>query len=134
MQFAVLIVDSNSRNAVIFSSARAQRKAFRRRDVRQQSRSFAAWNQSLRHSPNSNRLSLRLCSCRGSNGFGIRCPTTEAANRCRLVARMGRKSVVVTSGEFSGRPSGSRQRPADSERFWRLRAWMMLGKGNQQGA
>ena len=34
----------------------AQRNAFRRRDVRQQSRSFARWNQSLRRSPNSNRL------------------------------------------------------------------------------
>ena len=35
---------------------RAQRNAFRRRDVRLQSRSFARWNQSLRRSPNSNRL------------------------------------------------------------------------------
>ena len=34
----------------------AQRNAFRRRDVRLQSRSFARWNQSLRRSPNSNRL------------------------------------------------------------------------------
>jgi hypothetical protein len=34
----------------------AQRNAFRRRDARQQSRSFARWNQSLRRSPNSNRL------------------------------------------------------------------------------
>ena len=34
----------------------AQRNAFRRRDVRQQSRSFARWNQSLRRSPNSSRL------------------------------------------------------------------------------
>src|SRR4029077_2068591 len=33
-----------------------QRNAFRCRDVRQQSRSFARWNQSLRCSPNSNRL------------------------------------------------------------------------------
>jgi hypothetical protein len=30
--------------------------AFRRRDVRLQSRLFARWNQSLRRSPNSNRL------------------------------------------------------------------------------
>jgi len=35
---------------------RARRNAFRRRDVRQQSRSFARWNQSLKHSPNSNPL------------------------------------------------------------------------------
>jgi hypothetical protein len=35
---------------------RAQQDAFRCRDVRLQSRSFARWNQSLRHSPNSNRL------------------------------------------------------------------------------
>jgi hypothetical protein len=34
----------------------AQRNAFRRRDVRQQSRSFARWDQWLRPSPNSNRL------------------------------------------------------------------------------
>jgi hypothetical protein len=34
----------------------AQRNAFHRRNVRLQSRSFARWNQSLRHSPNSNRL------------------------------------------------------------------------------
>jgi hypothetical protein len=33
----------------------AQRNAFRRRGVRQHSRSFARWNQSLRRSPNSNR-------------------------------------------------------------------------------
>src|SRR4029077_20646611 len=33
----------------------AQRNAFRRRDTRQQSRSFARWKQSLRRSPNSNR-------------------------------------------------------------------------------
>ena len=33
-----------------------QRNAFRRRDVCQQSRLFARWNQSLRRSPNSNRL------------------------------------------------------------------------------
>jgi hypothetical protein len=31
----------------------AQRNASRRRDVRQQSRSFVRWNQSLRRSPNS---------------------------------------------------------------------------------
>jgi hypothetical protein len=30
---------------------RAQRNASRRRDARQQSRSFARWNESLRHSP-----------------------------------------------------------------------------------
>jgi hypothetical protein len=35
---------------------RAQRNAFRRRDARQQPRLFARWNQSLRPSPNSNRL------------------------------------------------------------------------------
>jgi hypothetical protein len=35
---------------------RAQQDAFRRRDARQQSRSFARWNQSLRRSPNFNRL------------------------------------------------------------------------------
>ena len=35
---------------------RAQRNAFRRRDASQQSRSFARQNQSLRRSPNSNRL------------------------------------------------------------------------------
>ena len=34
----------------------AQRTVFRRRDVRQQSTSFARWNQSLRHRPNSTRL------------------------------------------------------------------------------
>ena len=34
----------------------AQRNAFRHRSVRPQSRSFARWNQSLRRSPNSNRL------------------------------------------------------------------------------
>jgi endonuclease/exonuclease/phosphatase family metal-dependent hydrolase len=38
------------------SHPRAQRNAFRRRDARPQSRSFARWNQSLRHSPNSNRF------------------------------------------------------------------------------
>ena len=38
----------------------AQRTAFRRRDARQQSRSFDRWNQSLRRSANSNRLLLRL--------------------------------------------------------------------------
>jgi hypothetical protein len=36
----------------------AQRKASRRLNVRQRSRSFARWNQSPRHSPNS----IRLCS------------------------------------------------------------------------
>ena len=35
---------------------RAQRTAFHRRDARQQSKLFARWNQSLTHSPNSNRL------------------------------------------------------------------------------
>jgi hypothetical protein len=35
---------------------RAQRNAFRCPDARQQSRSFARWNESLRHSPNSTRL------------------------------------------------------------------------------
>jgi len=35
---------------------RARRNAFRRCDVRQQSRSCARWSQSLTHSPNSNRL------------------------------------------------------------------------------
>jgi hypothetical protein len=34
---------------------RAQRTSFRRRGAHQQSRLFARWNQSLRHSPNSNR-------------------------------------------------------------------------------
>jgi hypothetical protein len=38
----------------------AQRTAVHRRDVRQQSRSFARWNQSLRRSPNSNPALLRL--------------------------------------------------------------------------
>jgi hypothetical protein len=38
----------------------AQRNAFRRRGARPQRRSFARWNQSLRRSPNSNRLCLRL--------------------------------------------------------------------------
>src|SRR5438874_8735987 len=42
-----------------FSSA-GQRNAFRRRDEHQQSRSFIRWKQSLRRSPNSIRLSLRL--------------------------------------------------------------------------
>ena len=37
-----------------------QRNAFRRRDVRQQSRLFVRWNESLRRSPNSTRLLLRL--------------------------------------------------------------------------
>jgi hypothetical protein len=37
------------------SSARAT-KLFRRPDARQRSRLFASWDQSLRHSPNSNRL------------------------------------------------------------------------------
>jgi hypothetical protein len=36
---------------------RAQRNAFRRREARPQSRSFARWNESLRRSPNSNRVS-----------------------------------------------------------------------------
>jgi hypothetical protein len=35
---------------------RAQPNAFRRRDARLQSRSFARWNQGLRRGPNSNRL------------------------------------------------------------------------------
>jgi hypothetical protein len=35
---------------------RTHNETLRRRDVRQQSRSFARWNLSLRHSPNSNRL------------------------------------------------------------------------------
>jgi hypothetical protein len=34
-----------------------KRNASRRRDVRQQSKLFALWNQSLRRNPNSNRLS-----------------------------------------------------------------------------
>ena len=38
----------------------SQRNAFRRRNVRQQSRSFARWNQRLRRSPNSSRLCWRL--------------------------------------------------------------------------
>jgi hypothetical protein len=42
------------------SHPHAQRSAFRRRDARLQSRSFARWNQSLRHSPNSNQSLLRL--------------------------------------------------------------------------
>ena len=42
------IADSSSRNAVSFSSA-STTNASRRRDVRRQSRSFARWNQSLRH-------------------------------------------------------------------------------------
>ena len=36
----------------------APRNAFRHRDARQQSRSFARWNQSLRHSPNSSPLGV----------------------------------------------------------------------------
>jgi hypothetical protein len=44
------ITDSNSTNALSFSSARTT-NAFRRRDVRLQSRLFARWNQSLRRSP-----------------------------------------------------------------------------------
>jgi hypothetical protein len=47
---------ADSRNAVSFSS-RAQPNAFHCRDARLQSRLFARENQSLRHSPNSNRLS-----------------------------------------------------------------------------
>ena len=35
---------------------RAQRSAFRCRGGRQQSRSFARWNQSLNYSPNSNQF------------------------------------------------------------------------------
>jgi hypothetical protein len=38
----------------------AQRNAFRPRDARLQSRSFARWKQSLKHSPNSNRLLPRF--------------------------------------------------------------------------
>jgi hypothetical protein len=38
----------------------AQRNAFRRRDARQQSRSFARWNQSLTRSPQLQLASLRL--------------------------------------------------------------------------
>jgi hypothetical protein len=38
----------------------AQRNTFRRRDMRQRSKGSAGWNQSLRRSPNSNRLLLRL--------------------------------------------------------------------------
>jgi hypothetical protein len=49
------IADLSSRNAVSFHP-RVQRNAFRRHDAHQQSRSFARWNQSLRRSPNSNRL------------------------------------------------------------------------------
>ena len=41
---------------------RAQRTAFHRRDARQQSKLFARWNQSLTHSPNSNRLCSSFCS------------------------------------------------------------------------
>ena len=39
---------------------RAQRTAFHRRDARQQSKLFARWNQSLTHSPNSNRLCFEI--------------------------------------------------------------------------
>ena len=46
------ITDSNSRKAVNFSSA-CNETFSRRRDARQRSRSFARWNQSLIHSPNS---------------------------------------------------------------------------------
>ena len=41
---------------VEISSLVRQRNAFRRRNVRLQSKSFPRWNQSLRHSPNSNGL------------------------------------------------------------------------------
>jgi hypothetical protein len=50
----VRIADSSSRNAVTFHP-RAQRNAFRRRDVRLQRKSFALRHSRLRRSPNSNR-------------------------------------------------------------------------------
>jgi hypothetical protein len=43
-------VTSSSRNAVSFHP-RERRNAFSHRDARPQSKSFASWNQPLRHSP-----------------------------------------------------------------------------------
>ena len=56
---AARIVDSSSRKAVSFPPL-AQRNAFRRRNVRLQSRSFARVNPALRRSPNSNRLCVEF--------------------------------------------------------------------------
>src|SRR5947207_789445 len=52
---AARIANSSSRNAVNFSSART---AFRRRDVRQQPRSFARENPRLTRRPNANRVGV----------------------------------------------------------------------------
>jgi hypothetical protein len=52
----IRIADSSSTIAVSFSSARTTKRFPSPRDVRLQSRLFARWNQSLRHSPNSNLL------------------------------------------------------------------------------
>ena len=49
------VTRSSSRKAVSFSSACTTNR-LRRRGARRQSRLFACWNQSLRHSPNSTRL------------------------------------------------------------------------------
>ena len=44
----------------IHDDLRMQRPAFHRRNARQQSKLFARWNQSLIHSPNSNRLCFKM--------------------------------------------------------------------------
>jgi hypothetical protein len=53
---------------------RAQRTAFRYRDARQQSSSFARWNQSLRRSPNSKPAFAEIIS----DDFQVR-PCCEAS-------------------------------------------------------
>ena len=76
-----------------------RRNAFGCRDVRPQSRSFALWNQSLRPSPNSNRLSLRL-SAINSQYFILR-------RAWLLSVRTAWLSLTVFSARAKRRVSGS---------------------------
>jgi hypothetical protein len=72
----------------------AQRNAFRRRDVRPQSKSFARRDQSLRRSPNSNRL---RSDCQRSNPYvALQNPTDAQWSRNGKVTILENEKVKIT--------------------------------------
>ena len=89
------VADSNSKNAVSFSSARTT-NCFLRRDARLRSRSFVPRNPRLRYSPNSNRALLSLFA---------------AQTLATTVKRFGAVSSVVERLVYTERVGGSNPSP-----------------------
>jgi hypothetical protein len=76
----------------------AQQNAFRRRDARPQSRSFARWNQSLRRSPTSNRLCWRAPTER----YNIRRILPDVSmHRYEAKIKWGRNGAKFTDNRYS---------------------------------